>query len=276
MNFTNYHTHSKYCDGKGEIEDYVIKAINLGITSLGISSHTPLDITNDWSMNKKLFSSYISEITRLQSKYPQIEIYKGLELDYVPNCENNYTKFIKELDYSIGSVHYGGCYQKNGKKNYWTIDDSKEIFQSGLHHSYNNNLKKLIHEYYKNIIKMIFTIKPTIIGHIDLIKININDKELLNSQLSIVEEVLRVIKKEKIIVEINTGGIVRNKTDELYPSKEIIKRMLEKDIPITVNSDAHNSDFLIEGFDYAYSVLREIGYKKEIILKNNKWKYVNI
>jgi len=52
---SNYHTHTKYCDGKGEIEQYVLAAINAGIKYLGFSSHSPLPLPSRWSMALKDF-----------------------------------------------------------------------------------------------------------------------------------------------------------------------------------------------------------------------------
>ena len=40
-NLTNYHSHSLYCDGRANMEDFVRFALSEGFTSYGFSSHAP-------------------------------------------------------------------------------------------------------------------------------------------------------------------------------------------------------------------------------------------
>ena len=42
----NYHTHTKYCDGKNTPDEMVQRAIELGFTHLGFSEHSSCSITN--------------------------------------------------------------------------------------------------------------------------------------------------------------------------------------------------------------------------------------
>lgn len=69
MRYSNFHTHCCFCDGKGEPEDYVRKAIELNFSSLGFSSHAPLEIPSNWNMKKEKLSEYISCIKALKEKY---------------------------------------------------------------------------------------------------------------------------------------------------------------------------------------------------------------
>ena len=38
-NLTNYHSHSLYCDGRANMEDFIRFALSEGFTSYGFSSH---------------------------------------------------------------------------------------------------------------------------------------------------------------------------------------------------------------------------------------------
>ena len=38
MNLTNYHSHSLYCDGRANMEDFIRFALSEGFTSYGFSS----------------------------------------------------------------------------------------------------------------------------------------------------------------------------------------------------------------------------------------------
>ena len=96
---SNYHTHTVYCDGKNTAREMVLKAIELGYSSLGFSAHgyTPYD---ERYCIKDL-DGYVKEITSLKEEFKsKIEIYLGLEEDAFSLADR--TKF----DYIIGSCHY--------------------------------------------------------------------------------------------------------------------------------------------------------------------------
>ena len=42
MMFSNYHTHTTYCDGANTPEELVLEAIRLGCPELGFSGHSHL------------------------------------------------------------------------------------------------------------------------------------------------------------------------------------------------------------------------------------------
>ena len=42
MKKSNFHTHTKFCDGSDKPETYIIEAIKLGFDSLGFSGHAPI------------------------------------------------------------------------------------------------------------------------------------------------------------------------------------------------------------------------------------------
>ena len=87
MSWTNYHGHSRYCDGKGEIEDYIAKAKELKMRVLGMSSHAPVPFDTDWTMPKLKLPDYLLEMEELKSKHNNDEftLLKSLEVDYIPD-----------------------------------------------------------------------------------------------------------------------------------------------------------------------------------------------
>ena len=108
-NLTNYHTHSLYCDGSASIEDFVKEAIRQGFSSYGVSSHSPIPFDTCWNMNRSDLPAYLDEVHFIKKKYEgRIEIYCGLEIDYLGAEYNPSSSFFQELplDYRIGSVHF--------------------------------------------------------------------------------------------------------------------------------------------------------------------------
>ena len=142
MSLSNFHTHSKYCDGKDELEIFVKKAIEKRMNSIGFSSHAPLPFSSDGHMKNNMFQNYLDDINKLKNKYyDKIKIYSGLEVDFIPNIigPKNFNKY--NLDFLIGSVHYVGQY-KNGE--HFLFDITLSEFKKGLKIIYRNDIKKLV------------------------------------------------------------------------------------------------------------------------------------
>ena len=74
-------------------------------------------------------------------------------------------------------------------------------------------------------------------------------------------KILDLVKKKDLTMEINTGGL-RKDVKEQYPSKEIILRMYEYDIPIVLGSDAHSPDAIAWEFKEVIKMLKKIGYSQ--------------
>ena len=277
MNWTNYHMHSHYCDGEGELESYVIKAINRSMYAIGFSSHAPVPFNSDWHMQLDHLDKYISEIEFLKKKYKEIKIYSGLEVDYIPGQISPNTYAGRNLDLIIGSVHYVGQF-KNQRN--CCIDNTKEEFEMGLKLIFNNDIKKFVSRYYENVIEMISNDPPDIIGHLDLIKkLNSNNRYFNEEDSWYQDMIINVIKAISVtnsILEINTRGYYKFITKEFYPSKQILEKCFEADIPVTISSDAHHPNEIDHNFEDVASILLNIGYNYVFIFDKGKWSKVQI
>jgi len=72
-------------------------------------------------------------------------------------------------------------------------------------------------------------------------------------------------------VEVNTRGHYKGFTEELYPSKWILKEMLKENIPVTISADAHHPDELNRGVEMAAGLLLDIGYTQVQVYDGIKW-----
>ncbi|MEG1572451.1 MAG: hypothetical protein RR328_02780 [Bacteroidales bacterium] len=107
--------------------------------------------------------------------------------------------------------------------------------------------------------------KPTILAHFD--KITMNNKGRYFSQdepwyHKLVQESIDVIKQNDTIVEINTRGLYKGRSDDFFPCKFIIQQLKQAKIPTTISLDAHKLEELSQGFDNAYNCLLSFGYKE--------------
>ena len=104
--------HTPLCrHATGEPVDYARRAVELGLTEIGFSDHSPMpqDDFDNWRMNASTSWTNTSPKSGSRKKtFPQLTIRLALEVDYLPGHED----WIRELaarhpwDYFIGSVHY--------------------------------------------------------------------------------------------------------------------------------------------------------------------------
>lgn len=275
MHWTNYHSHSNYCDGTHLLEEYVRQAISQNVKAYGFSGHAPLPFLTDWAMPFEHLVLYFNEINIIKQKYAgRIQIYTGLEQDYVPELgiiNQNWDK-IPELDYIIGSVHF---VDKFADGRYWEVDNTTKVFKEGINQIFQGNVQKAIQRYYTLICDMVQVNKPTIVGHLDKIKMH-NRHECFFDETATwyqeaVEHTLQTIAKAEVIVEINTRGVYKKKSEEVYPSHWVIKRMKDLNIPIMINSDAHHPEDITKEFSATAQFLKSLGYNTLRVLWNNKW-----
>lgn len=271
---TTYHTHSLFCDGKLMPEDYILTAISKGFTAIGISSHAPVCFETDWTMKPEKMDDYMHSVLALKEKYRgKLQIYAGLETDYYPGCRD-YRKY-PGLDYTIGSVHFIHHQQSN---QYMALDGTHDEFIKTRDIVFDGEVRYLIEKYYTLLIEMVQNQTPDILGHLDIIKKNNKGNRFFNEfepwYREAVEQALDVIQKQNVIVEINTGGISRGYTTELYPSDWILAAMRQRDIPVMLNSDAHHPDTIDVYYPQAREKLKSAGYTQQRILLDNSWQNV--
>lgn len=278
MFWTNYHGHCHYCDGKYEPERYVQSAIASGMPVYGFSSHAPVPFACAWTMAAEAAPAYVAEIRKLAERYQSdIEIYCGLEVDFVPGKVSPKSEAITSLglDYTIGSVHFVDAFA-DGKP--WEIDGAHGTFVNGLEQIFGNNIEQAVSRYFELTRQMIREACPTIIGHLDKIKVQNEAGQLFSEEAPWyqreVQQTLEEIAGTHAIVEVNTRGIYKQKTTETYPSRWVLARMHELRIPVTISSDAHHPDEITAWFTQTAEMLTETGFKYVSVLRNQTWQPV--
>ena len=275
MALTNYHIHSVYDDGKDDLEAIVIEAIHRGFRSIGFSSHCPMPVENSYSMKYEKLAQYCQEVRILKSKYCKlIQIYLGLEVDFIENVISPASPIVlfQQLDFTIGTVHF--LWGKDGNKVY-QLNTGTDAFLKTVKEGFHSNPAALIRTYFASVRRMVESSKPTIVGHFDLLKMHNNGYVVFDSDTEFyqaeVENTLKVIKANNSILELNTRGFYKGTSSEFSPSESILRKALELNIPVTVNTDAHSRDELDSAMTNAYECLREIGFTYAYALIDGAW-----
>jgi histidinol-phosphatase (PHP family) len=272
---TNYHSHTKFCDGKSPHEEYVVEALKHGLVAYGFSSHAPVPYPSDWNMNMEDVPEYLSIIDGLKAKYKgQIQLYKGLEVDYIPGKTGPGSKFIRSLnlDYTIGAIHYMD--EQNGKG--WDVDGPQKVFDEGMEKIYRNDVKAFLRNHFGRMRQMLKEEPPDILAHIDKIKTkNPGEKywSLMDDfYLDQIEQTLNLVKKQDVVMEINSRGVYKGTYPDFYPNDTVLKMASDKKIKVMVNADVHKPVETGKGYGEAYQALKNAGFHKVTVLIDNQWK----
>lgn len=286
---TNFHTHTNFCDGKSSAEQMIISAIEQNFDILGFSSHSAYPYKSSWHISPSKHHDYVKEIQRLKRQYKdKIEIYTGFEADYLPLvCTPDKSRFEEfNPDYIIGSVHYVVNLDEPEKKgftqeesdipvNCFSIDSFTEEVQQGINLLFDGDGKKACQSYFALVREMVLSFNFDIIGHLDILRkrnatIKFFDE---NSQWykDEIKATAKTIAQSGKIVEVNYGGIARGSLMDTYPSVDSLKILKSFDVPITINSDAHNFNHIDTGYEAAIKNAITAGYSETQYFSSGKW-----
>lgn len=271
----NFHQHSNFSDGAYPPEDYVSKAIELGFEAMGFTEHSPLPFETPFSLKAENVDEYIDTIDQLKAKYgKKIKIYRALEMDFVPELSNDFLHWKNQCktDYLIGSIH---LVKPPDTDSLWFIDGPKyEIYDQGLNDFFGGDIKQAARTYYHQINEMIETQDFDVLGHMDKIKMHNRARFFTEDELwyqKLVNECLDLVKQKELIVEVNTRGIYKKRSNSLFPDGLTLQKVRDLNIPILLSSDAHQPDELNLGFDDAVTKLIDIGFKEVMFFDEGEW-----
>ncbi|MBQ5490530.1 MAG: histidinol-phosphatase [Treponema sp.] len=264
---TNYHMHTRYCDGSSNVAQMAQAAFDCGMSDIGFSGHAMIPFSSDWHMNIRNYESYCKDVQEAKKQFAgKMNILCGFEADFIPDITSptfaEYKKY--NPDFLIGSVHYVRI--GNG---YFEADGSFENTRKKIAQYAKGNAKKAVQAYFDAERQMLKNPDFTFIGHCDLIR-----KQ--NSQLApqpLFDETASWYRKELVLtakaiasagvcVEINTGAMSRGYLDNPYPSLPFLELLHQYNVPVTFASDAHAKEHIDFAFDNACALARNAGYKE--------------
>jgi histidinol-phosphatase (PHP family) len=275
MLLTNYHSHFELDDGKGKLEDYVKAGLDKGFSILGFSPHAPLPYENDWTMADESLRIYLQLAEEIiNNNNGPIELYRGLEIDFIPGKMEPAYPFYQclGLDYCIGSVH---SMEGPGEDEHTSFDGPTSEFEKLLEHRFRGDIRKMVTTYFELEIEILEKGGIDILGHCDLIKKRNKDNRFFDQDEPWYrEEALRMLQcaaESGVVVEVNTGGLSRGATTEVYPSPWMLERCFELKIPLTLSADAHNPEHLGYYFSETAELLKTIGYREIYFFSKGEW-----
>jgi len=247
----DYHMHTPLCrHAVGEPVEYARRAVELGLTEIGFSDHSPMrrDDFDNWRMLNGQLDEYVAKVRLARQEFPQLTIRLALEVDYLPGHED----WIRDLaarhpwDYFIGSVHY--------VSDSWDIDNPAKLSEWKKRDAY-----QVWSAYFERLTLAAESKLFEIIGHADLPK-KFGHRPTRDCT-PLYEKFLAAVSKSGCAIELNTAGL-RKDCKEIYPSRQILEIAFQKGVPITFGSDAHAPGEVGMNFAEAVQLAREAGYKQ--------------
>ena len=254
------HTHATCCDGKSTLEEMAAAAYAAGVKYYGVSchSHTPLELDAGYVLPADM-TAYRKAVLDLREQYAgRMEVLLGLEWDSQSDIAP------EGFDYWIGSAHY----QRQGGKAY-AADWGEEAFTACRDEAFGGDAVAVAEGYFREVAR-VAAMKPTILGHMDLItKLNAGNRffdESAPRYRSAALEALHAVDPHATVLEINTGGMARGYRDAPYPALFLLREWRRLGGRIILTSDSHSADTILYGYDASIALAKAAGFDKTTIL----------
>lgn len=254
MQKANFHTHTKYSDGKNTPVEMIEAAIGFGFRSLGFSDHSYMHSQETYTMTPEGQIAYRWEIRELAETYAdRIRIFCGIELD-----ADSALPAPGEYDFILASVHeilYHGAF--------YAIDSSKEKQQYLVDTVFGGDFTEFAKRYFYALTEHVIQQKTDIVGHFDLItKYGLAPEDNPVYRDAALEAVREIVKHCPLF-ELNTGAIARGLRTVPYPAAFLVDEIKRLGGRFIINSDCHYKEKLTVWFDEGEAFLTAHGFVKD-------------
>jgi len=281
---TNYHTHCDFCDGKVSASVMADAARRAGFSALGFSSHAPLPFSTTWNMDMGRLGDYVETIRELRPVHaPDMDVLVGLEIDYVEGlCGPADGRFSGAgLDYTLGSAHFvtpAGAPRPSiaaldaaGVPTFgFTVDEPEDDFDTHLAVFYDGDAERLVDDYYFAVAACAKAGGFDMLAHFDLIRKNNRGQARFREDTARYRDAammaVEAVAASGVIVEINTGGMARGKTDSPYPAVWVLKELRARNVRVCLNADAHAPEHLTANRSDGMRAALEAGYRSLVAI----------
>ncbi len=244
--YTDGHVHSRLCHhGFGEMEEYVLAAIDKGLTSLIFLEHFEVAISYfevTW-LTADDFSYYRAEGKRLHEKYKDvITVETGAEVGFNPQCIDEIQSFIKSEPWARVGLSY----------HFMPVAGEEHINMLSRKHANIERIneyggERLLTAYYEGLLLAVQSIDADVVCHLDAGLRHAKSIAYQDVHWQLIAKILDVMVVRKMGLEINTSGLsVRG---ESFPCQRIIDMANERNLQMVLGSDAHKPEQVGRGFD---------------------------
>ena len=158
MQKQNFHTHTRFSDGKNTPRELIETALAAGFHSLGFSDHSPSPYGAGYAMTEAVAVRAREEIRSLAAAYAgRIAVWSGIELDAETPMEYG------EWDYVIATVH---DMVRHG--DWGSIDGGEARQRDMVDRLFHGSWTDFGKAYYERVTETVLRNKTDFVGHFDL------------------------------------------------------------------------------------------------------------
>lgn len=234
---TDGHVHSRMCGhAEGEMEEYVLAALEKGLSGLIFLEHFETDISyfeRTW-LNPDDFLLYRKELKRLRKKYEdRIAIGIGVEVGYNPECPEKIKTFLNSFSWDRIGLSYHYLRLENGRHVNMVsrkADNVELLAERGA--------EEVIGKYLSGLLEAVNRLDADVVCHLDAVMRHNCGADFSQANYDKIRDIFGIMAEKGMDVEINTSGFpLRGKP---YPEPGMIRIAMEKGIRLAPGSDAHN------------------------------------
>lgn len=227
------HAHTSYSDG-GSIPRMLRGAADAGLDAVGFTDHCSLseawrDERLLWNRNFDRTYERRREALTLAERDHDVRTYDAVEVDYEPELEERIASFLDRagFDYAIGSVHYVAGRQVFAFESFADADPAER--------------RRFVDAYYDAVVSLVESELFAVVAHVDLIENHPDLRGLTTATHR--RRVVEACANSRTIPEINAGRTgQKGSFDQFHPNEALLDRLLERDVAVTVGTDAHDPD----------------------------------
>jgi histidinol-phosphatase (PHP family) len=261
----DYHLHLRderegIAHGASSVEPFVAAARAAGVDEIGFTEHVYYfrQTRRLWSVPYHVercnhdLDAYVEAVTDVKQRGLPVKL--GLEVDYVPGREEETRALLAPYpwDYLLGSIHFIGSDAVDGRPRLVDAVGVEEAWR----------------RYFELLARAAASGLFDALSHPDLVKVFGDHVPGFDY-----EPVAEAIAAGGVAMEVSTGGL-RKPVAELYPDPRLLVACRERDVPVTLASDAHVPALVGRDFDRALELLRSAGYETITIFERRQSRQV--
>lgn len=268
MPWFSYHGgHSgQFCrHAKGELDAVVERAIEAGFTHYGLSEHVPRYRAEDLFPGEEdlgpagliaAFEAYAAHARALRERIGErLHLLVGFETERLPpedwQARMQLLRDHVAPDYIVGSVHDVGGH---------VIDFSAELTRSIAERYGGTEALQLA--YFDALIDVVQTLKPEVVGHIDLIRKFDGPNPAFSARvMRRIDDTLEAVRAAGSVLDVNCATHRRG-LGPVYPLPEILERARQLGVGVTLGDDSHGAHDVGVGLDAAMQAIARAGYRE--------------
>jgi histidinol-phosphatase (PHP family) len=263
--FTYHSGHSgQFCrHAKGDLRAVIERAIEVGFTHYGLSEHCPRWREHDLFPDEKpfgtqalvdAFAAYTKHAFALRDEFAdRIQLLVGFETERLPPGDwaerMRGVRASAPFEYMVGSVHdVDGVF----------VDYKAELNETLAEQL--GGMEVLQARYFDAVAELVATLKPEVVGHIDLVrKFDGDGARFTKAVQPHIERALEAVKAHGGVLDVNCGAYRRG-LSPVYPLPEILARACEMGIGVTLGDDGHGAHDVGVGLDACMRAIERAGY----------------